>query len=154
MVSAVGFYFNKMRNEAGAPWKPPHEKPRFKATLEGIKRDIGTRKRKQPPLEALHMAAILEMKPPPKWTAQMLLQVKLLMLVGWELFNRRQDFPRLQPCDLRFTAEKLQVLIRYAKSDLKGNTRDPTLAASTDSHEQCPVALMQEYCREMERGDV
>ena len=48
MVSAVGFYFNKMRDEAGAPWKPPHEEPNFKATLEGIKRDIGTRKRKQP----------------------------------------------------------------------------------------------------------
>ena len=52
MVSAVGFYFNKMRDAAGRPWKPPHEEPNFKATLEGIKRDIGTRKRKQPPLEA------------------------------------------------------------------------------------------------------
>ena len=40
MVSAVGFYFNKMRDEAGRPWKPPHEEPNFKATLEGIKRDI------------------------------------------------------------------------------------------------------------------
>ena len=148
MVSAVGFYFNKMRDEAGAPWRPPHEEPNFKATLEGIKRDIATRKRKQPPLEAHQMAAILEMKPPPKWTAQMWLQVKLLMLVGWELFNRRQDFARLQPCDLRFTAEKMQVLIRYAKNDPKGNTRDPTLAASADGPEQCPVALMQECCRE------
>ena len=34
------------------------------------------------------MAGILEMKPPPKWTSQMWLQVKLLMLMGWELFNR------------------------------------------------------------------
>ena len=46
MVSAVGFYFNKMIDDSGVPWKPPHEEPNFKATLEGIKRDIGTRKRK------------------------------------------------------------------------------------------------------------
>ena len=69
MVSAVGFYFNKMVDDNGVPWKPPHEKPTFKATLEGIKCDIGTRKRKQPPVEAHHMAAILEMRPPPKWTS-------------------------------------------------------------------------------------
>ena len=148
MISAVGFYFNKMRDEAGTPWKPPHEEPNFKATLEVIKRDIGTRKRKQPPLEAHHMAAILEMKPPPKWTAQMWLQVKLLMLMGWELFHRRQDVARLQPCDLRFTAEKMQVLIRYAKNDSKGNTWDPTLAANAEGPKQCPVTLMKEYCKE------
>ena len=51
------------------------------------------------------------------------------MLMGWELFNRRQDFARLQPCDLRFAEGKVQVLIRYAKNDPKENTRDPTLAA-------------------------
>ena len=97
MVSAVGFCFNKMRDEAGALWRPPHEEPNFKATLEGITRDIGTRKRKQPPLEAHHMAAILEMKPPPKWTAQMWLQVKLLMLVGWESFNRNRTLQGCSP---------------------------------------------------------
>ena len=42
----------------------------------------------------------------------------------------------------------MQVLIRYAKNDSKGTTWDPTLAASTEGLEQCPVALMQEYCRE------
>ena len=52
MISGGGFYFNT--------WKPPHEEPTFKATLEGIKRDIGTRKRKQPPLEADRMAGILD----------------------------------------------------------------------------------------------
>ena len=94
------------------------------------------------------MAAILEMQPPPKWTSQMWLQLRVLMLMGWELFNRRQDFARLQPCDLRYAEGKVQVLIRYAKNDPKGNTRDPTLTASAEGSEQCPVALMKEYCRE------
>jgi hypothetical protein len=148
MVSAVGFYFNKMRDEVGRPWKPPHEEPNFKATLEGIKRDIGTRKRKQPPLEAHHVAALLEMKAPPKWSTQMWLQVQVLMLVGWELFNRRQDFSRFQPCDLRHAEGTMQVLIRYAKNDSKGNTRAPTLSANPEAPDQCPVGLMQAYCRE------
>ena len=69
----------------------PHEEPNFKATPEGIKRDIGTRKRKQPPLEAHHVATLLEMKAPPKWSTQMWMQVQVLMLVGWELSNRRQN---------------------------------------------------------------
>ena len=148
MILAVGFYFNKMRDEAGCSWKPPHEEPNFKDTLEGIKMDIGTRKRKQPLLEAHHVAALLEMKAPPKWSAQMWLQVQVLMLVGWELFNRRQDFARFQPCDLRHAEGTMQVLIRYSKNDSKGNTRAPTLAANPEAPDQCPVGLMQEYCRE------
>ena len=70
------------------------------------------------------------------------------MLMGWELFNHRKYFARLQPCDQRFAPEKMQVLIRYAKNDSKGNTRDPTLAANAEGSEQCLATLMQEYCRD------
>jgi hypothetical protein len=70
------------------------------------------------------------------------------MLVGWELFNRRQDFSRFQPCDLRHAEGTMQVLTRYAKNDSKGNTRAPTLSANPEAPDQCPVGLMQAYCRE------
>ena len=90
------------------------------------------------------MAALLEMKAPPKWSAQMWLQVHVLMLVGWELFNRRQDsdFARFRPCDLRHAEGTMQALIRYAKNDSKGKTRAPTLAANPEAPGQCPVGLM------------
>ena len=48
-------------------------------------------------------------------------QGKAMLLCGFQLFNRRQDFPRFQPCDLRFDAEGMRVLIRYAKNDLRGS---------------------------------
>ena len=68
------------------------------------------------------------------------------MFMGWELFNRRRDFGRLQPCDLRFSQDDkvLEVLIRYAKNDIKGQTRAPKLVAS-ESSEACPVRLLRQY---------
>ena len=48
---------------------------------------------------------------------------------------------------MRFDAEGMQVLIRYAKNDLRGRTREPALAAVPDEPRSCPRAVMQEYMR-------
>ena len=87
---------------------------------------------------------------PSGWTGLQWLQAKALMLTGWELFNRRQDFSRLQPCDLRFSSDSkvLEVLIRYAKNDLRGKTRAPKLAALQGEELCCPVATMRRYMNE------
>ena len=48
-----------------------------------------------------------------------------MLLCGFQLFNRRQDFARFQPCDLQFDAEGMRVLIWYAKNDLRGRRGEP-----------------------------
>ena len=127
---------------------PPWEQPLFKATMGGIKRDIGGKVKKKPPVEAWHIAELLSWDTrPANWTPQMWWQGKAMLLCGFQLFNRRHDFPRFQPCDLRFDAEGMRVLIRYAKNDLRGRTREPALAAVPDEPRSCPRAVMQEHMR-------
>ena len=81
---------------------------------------------------------------PEGWSEVQWLQAKALVLVGWQLFNRRQDFGRLQPCDLRFGKGVLEVLIRYAKNDLRGKTRAPQLAAGEDDG-SCPLRCLERH---------
>ena len=71
-------------------------------------------------------------------------QSRVVLVVGWELFLRRQDLPRLQPCDVRVGEKGMQVLIRYAKNDTKGLTRAPFLQRNEDER-ACPVTLLQQY---------
>ena len=128
-------------------WRSPWEDILFKATFGGITRELGKAVKKQPGLNAAHFGAIFGLEGTPiGWTEVQWIQAKALMFMGWELFNRRQDFGRLQPCDLRFSQndEVLEVLIRYAKNDVKGQTRAPKLVAS-DSSEVCPVQLLRQY---------
>ena len=145
-VSAVAFKFS-MQN-----FKKPWESSTFRMTMEGIKRELGTAVKKQPPLEACHVAALLEIEGVPEgWTLQQWLQGKALVGMGWQLFNRRQDFGRLQPCDLKFTGRAMQVLIRYAKNDVRGKTRDPTVEKAEEA-DSCPVEAMQTYMAECAIG--
>ena len=66
---------------------------------------------------------------PSEWMLQQWLQGKVMVLWGWQLFNMRQDFGRFQPCDVRFNDQGCQLLIRYAKNDVRGRTREPSLEA-------------------------
>ena len=125
--------------------KSPWENALFKATFEGIRRELGTAMKKQPGIEAAHIAAMCDIEGTPEgWSEMQWLQAKALILVGWQLFNRRQDFGRLQPCDLRFEKDVLEVLIRYAKNDLRGKTRAPQLAAGDDDS-SCPLKCLKRY---------
>jgi len=140
-ISAVSFYF-KMKG-----WQAPYTNERFQMTMQGIARDIGDRKIKKPPVEARHVAALMGMERPSEWTLQQWLQGKVMVLWGWQLFNRRQDFGRFQPCDVRFSDHGCQMLIRYAKNDVRGRTREPSLEAVPEMPGQCPRELMREYMR-------
>ena len=57
--------------------------------------DAGHRER----VEARHVAALVSMVRPREWTLQQSLQGKVMVPWGWQLFNRRHDFGRCQPCD-------------------------------------------------------
>ena len=127
----------------------PREVETFRMTMEGVARELGKAKQKKPPVEPHHVAAILVSPRPAAFDELRWLQAKVVLLVGWELFVRRQDLPRLQPCDLRITQEGMHVLIRYAKNDQKGLTRAPFLQRHEDSR-ACPVALMEHYLRATE----
>ena len=73
---------------------------------------------------------------------------KVMVLWGWQLFDRRQDFGRFQPCDVRFNDHRCQMLIRYAKNDVRGRTREPSLEAVPEMPGQCPRELMRETVHE------
>ena len=68
---------------------PPWEQPIFKATMGGIKRDIGGKAKKKPLVEAWHIAELLSWDTrPANWTPQMWWQGKAMLLCGFQLFNR------------------------------------------------------------------
>lgn len=147
-VSAVSERFRQHE------WASPHADGLFKRTWEGIKRELGTRKQKKPPLEARHVEGLLGVEGTPEgWSARQWIQGKVMMMMGWQLYNRRQDFSRMQPCDLRFQQDELlgpvmEVLIRYAKNDKYGRTRAPKLAECAEDAMVCPIRLMREYLEE------
>lgn len=144
-VSAVSERFRQRE------WGSPHADGLFKRTWEGIKRELGTQKKKKPPLEARHVEGLLSIEGTPEgWSEMQWSQGKVIMMMGWQLYNRRQDFARMQPCDLRFRRDEvlgpvLEVLIRYAKNDKYGRTRAPKLAECAEDDTVCPIRLMKEY---------
>ena len=82
-------------------WGSFWEVATFKAALEGIKRELGVKAEKKPPVEPWHVMEILQLDCPESWTELQWVQAQTMLLLGFELFNRRQDFGRFQPCDLR-----------------------------------------------------
>ena len=112
----------------------------FKATYNGIKRELGVKAEKKPPVEPWHVQEILALDCPGGWSELQWEQAQTLLLLGFELFNRRQDFGRLQPCDLREVdgvedKRVWELLIRYAKNDVQGLTRAPRIIQAED--ERC-----------------
>ena len=116
--------------------------------MEGIRRWKGLGKKKKPPVEPWHVRAVLSGQPAPyfrggKFSELQLIQARLLLVLGWQLFCRPQDFYELEVCDFRFEEAEMEVTIRYAKNDVKGLTRAPRLAAEDD--EWCPIQMTREY---------
>ena len=140
-ISAVSFYF-KIKG-----WQAPYTNERFQMTMQGIARDFEDRKIKKPPIEARHVAALVSMSRPSEWTLQQWLQRNVTVLWGWQLFNRRHYFGRFQPCDVTFNGHGCQMLIRYAKNDVRGHTRELSLEAVPEMPGQCPRELMREYMK-------
>ena len=130
-------------------WGPFWGVESFKATMAGIKRSLGTRAEKKPPIEPWHVMEMLEMECPEGWSELQWKQAQTLILLGFELFNRRQDFGRLQPCDFREVKSVegkrvWELLIRYAKNDVQGLTRAPQIIQADD--ERCCLGTrLEEY---------
>jgi site-specific DNA-cytosine methylase len=124
--------------------RSPHESRLFNLVMKGLTRHMGVGVAKKPPVEPGHVAKILSLPAPDHWTPLMHLQGLAVLLVGWELFNRSEDFAEFQICDFREIPEGLMVLIRYAKNDQKGVTRTPVLERAGDAR-VCPVRAFQRY---------
>ena len=147
MVSAVSCYMQ--HGGMASPFKSKE----FSAMMEGIRRWKGLGKQKKPPVEPWHVRAILSGKQPSQFgggdfSELQFRQAKVLLVVGWQLFTRPQDFYELEVCDFRFLLKEMEVTIRYAKNDVKGLTRAPRLAEAGD--EWCPVRLVKEYFEVMQ----
>ena len=91
----------------------PYESREFKMIMEGQRRSKGLGKRKKPPVEPWHVAKILaSVVCPTALTRQQWVQAKVILMMGWQLFNRPEDFTELQICDFVLTEGQLEVTIR------------------------------------------
>jgi hypothetical protein len=136
-ISAVSAFMQDARMSS------PYESREFKMVIEAMRRRKGLGKKKKPPVEPWHVKAILEGPVPGNMTIQQWRQGCLILLVGWQLFDRPEDFNELQVCDIEVSAEEMEVTIRYAKNDVRGLTRSPRLAR--EGGHLCPVGLWEEY---------
>jgi hypothetical protein len=71
-------------------------------------------------------------------------QAIAIAMVGWQLFNRPQDFHNFQRCDFIRKVGGCKTLIRKAKNDQKGVTRAPMLEDASDKT-RCPVEILFTY---------
>ena len=73
------------------------------------------------------------------------IQAKVVLVVGWQLFCRPQDFSELDLCDVVVDADGMTITIRYAKNDTKGLTRSPRIARAGGRFR--PVELWERYVK-------
>ena len=101
LVSAVSAY---MQHGGMAS---PFASKEFGAMMEGIRRWKGLGKKKKPPVEPWHVRAVLSGQTASyfrggEFSKLQLIQARLLLVLGWQLFCRPQDFYELEVCDFRF----------------------------------------------------
>jgi hypothetical protein len=89
-------------------------------------------KKKKPPVEVWQIAQIWGMAAPRAFSGAayselQFVQARLVVIMGWELFCRPQDFSEFEVCDFKLIEGALDVLVRYAKNDPRGLTRAPRL---------------------------
>ena len=140
-VSAVSAY---MQDHG---FKSPFAHTFFARLYKGTVRFLGTGKKKKPPVEAKHVAAIVKrgrVIHARGFTVLQYIQAIAVFVMGWQLFNRAQDFEEFQICDFTFLDKGLRVLVRRAKNDVKGMTRSPVLEFAADAI-GCPVKLLRKY---------
>jgi hypothetical protein len=138
IVSAVSAYMQ----DHGL--RSPYESKLFSTVMKGLPRYLGVGKAKKPPVEAWQVALIVQMTKIKGFTVLQHAQALAVLLIGWHLFTRSQDFAEFQACDFIQLKEGMRVLVRYAKNDQKGLTRTPVLAMAADSR-ACPVRAYRNY---------
>jgi hypothetical protein len=124
--------------------KSPYEARILSMVLKGLPRHMGQGKKKKPPMEAWHVARIVELQKPGELSLLQFLQAKAVVVVGFELFTRSQDFVEFQICDFVRLDKGMRVLVRYAKNDQKGLTRAPVLEFGADAR-SCPIRIFLDY---------
>ena len=143
-VSAVSCYMQ----DRGLP--SPSASRKFKMVFEGVQRWLGQGKHKKPGVLAAHVAAILDIGKPRTMSFMQYEQALAVLLVGWHLFCRSQDFLEFQVCDFREEVVNgvagMRVLVRKAKNDQKGFTRDPFVGQAASGVE-CPVRRYRQYVK-------
>ena len=122
----------------------PYDSRMFSMLMKGVVNYLGAGKAKKPPVEDWHVAAILQAPKPEKFTMLQHYQGLVVLVLGWQLFTRSQDFPEFQACDFIVLETGLRVLVRYAKNDQKGLTRQPVLERGKVAA-SCPVRLYLRY---------
>jgi hypothetical protein len=132
LASAVSAYMQDYGMQS------PFSSRLFAMLMRGLPRYMGVGKKKKPPVEAWHVARIVAMTRPEGVSIMIFIQALTVLLVGWHLFTRSQDFPEFQVCDFIQLDTGMRVLVRYAKNDQKGITRAPVLAFAEDAR-ACPV---------------
>jgi len=124
--------------------RTPYESRLFQMVMRGLPRYLGAGVTKKPPVEAWHVAEIVKMQKPAAFTWLQWLQGLAVVLLGWELFTRSQDFSEFQICDFIRLDKGLRVFVRYAKNDQKGLTRAP-LVEDASNEVACPVKVFLRY---------
>ena len=123
----------------------PYKSMFFSALFTGVTRWLGIGKHKKPAVEAWHIDKILKLGKSARHHSMIeYKQAIAIAMVGWQLFDRPQDFHHFQRCDFRRQLGKCKVLIRKAKNDQKGVTRAPMLEEAVDK-DRCPVEIVFDY---------
>lgn len=119
----------------------PNDAPEVKDVLDGIRRKIGRRPRKQAaPLSPELLRRMARAAPDNRAGAR----DKALSLVGFAGALRRQELVDLDVPDVTFTDEGLQLLIRKSKTDQEGRGIVLSVMRGADS-ETCPVLALQAW---------
>ncbi|TAM72427.1 site-specific integrase [bacterium] len=119
-------------------------------TMEGIRRELGTRPRKKDPLT---WERLLEALPPIDARDLGSIRDRALLLLGFAMGARRSELGGLRVGDVKFERKGMRVLLRRSKTDPRGRGREIGIARQEDEA-RCPVRALRRWLRSagLERG--
>lgn len=133
-VAAINFIHMEMEY----PLPTSHRK--FKNTMEGIRRELGVRKKRKKPLMVDSLLEIVNgldesMKG---------IRDKALLLLGWAGGMRRSEIVSLDVEDIEFTRYGMKVLLKRSKTDQDGKGQEIIIQWGINE-QTCPVLAVQKW---------
>ncbi len=121
-------------------------------TMEGIRRELGTRPTKKDPLT---WERLLQVLPPQSARDLASVRLRALLLLGFALGARRSELAGLRVSDVEFERQGMLVRIRRSKTDQRGRGRTIGIARQNDTA-RCPVRAVRRWLRAagIERGAI